>query len=280
MDGIQAFLNQAGVPCVDVDIANVGARGELGEHNDLSSDQLWEVILGDIRTGKVMALWFGTPCTTFSRAREVRPGPPPLRDLDHPYGLPKSSLTPPQHEQVRMGTYYALKTAEAATLAHSQGIPFGIENPEPWEGYISMFILPEFTKLSGLQEVKVVDFDQCTVGAETTKPTRVLYYKLPLSTLHKRCHHPKQWWEFKDWRGKTQRRWGAHPPLARRALEDGTPATAAAAVYPAELNRIIATAISSHRTVPPIREDVKDPTPGLSSVNPVESQGADPERLP
>ena len=87
-----------------------------------------------IRTGQVKALSFGTPCTTFSRAREVRPGPPPFRDLDHPYGLPKSSLTLQQHEQVRLGTFYALKTAEAATEAHSWGILFAIENPEPGRG--------------------------------------------------------------------------------------------------------------------------------------------------
>ena len=88
MDGIQSLLKHSGVHCVDMDIANIGSQGELKEHSDLSSDHLWEVILNDIRTGQVKAMWFGTPCTTFSRAREVRPGPPPLRDPDHPYGLP------------------------------------------------------------------------------------------------------------------------------------------------------------------------------------------------
>ena len=79
MDGVQPFLKHSGVHCLDMDIANVGANGELKEHNDLASDHLWEIILGDIRTDRVKALWFGTPCTKFSRAREVRPGPPPLR---------------------------------------------------------------------------------------------------------------------------------------------------------------------------------------------------------
>ena len=46
-----------------MDIANVGANGELKEHNDLASAHLWEIIFGDIRTGRVKALWFGTPCT-------------------------------------------------------------------------------------------------------------------------------------------------------------------------------------------------------------------------
>ena len=127
------------------------------------------------------ALWFGILCTTFSRAREVRPGPLPLRDLDHQCGLPKSSLTLQQHEQVRLGTFYALKTAEAATEAHSQGLPFAIENPEPWEGHISMFVLPEFMALASLPGVQAVKFEQCMAGAEIAKPTRVLYYKVPLT---------------------------------------------------------------------------------------------------
>ena len=114
-------------------------------------------------------------------------------------------------------TFYAFKTAEAATVAHSRGIPFAIENPEPWEGHISMFVLPGFVALASLPGVQAVNFDQCTVGAEATKPTRALYYKVPLSSLQKRRRHSKQWWEFKGWRGKSQRRWGAHPPLARRA---------------------------------------------------------------
>ena len=76
--------------------------------------------------------------------------------MDHPYGLPKSALTLQQHEQVRVGTFYALKTAEASRVAHDQGIPFAIENPEPWEGHVSMFLLPEFLALASLPGV------QCT----------------------------------------------------------------------------------------------------------------------
>ena len=59
MDGVQSLLKSSGVPCVDMDIANVGSHCELKEHNDLSSDHLWETVLNDIRTGQVKALWFG-----------------------------------------------------------------------------------------------------------------------------------------------------------------------------------------------------------------------------
>ena len=75
-----------------------------------------------------------------------------------------------QHEQVRLGTFYAFMTAEIATVAHSRGIPFAIENPEPWEGHISMFVLLEFVALASFPGVQVVNFNQCMVGAETTTP--------------------------------------------------------------------------------------------------------------
>ena len=142
-----------------------------------------------------------------------------------------------------------------------------------------MSILPEFVALANLPGVQVVNFDQCTVGAETTKPTRVLYYKVPLSSLQKRCHHPKQWWEFKDWRGKSQRCWGAHPPLARRAREDGTPAAAAAAVYPAELNRIIANALSPDKGTPPLLEEPAVQLPSPTPVIPDVAQVVEPVPL-
>ena len=233
------------MPCVDVDVLNCGSSGELSRNNDLSSDQLWETIFSDIRQGKVLAIWFGTPCTTFSKAREVRPGPPPLRDLNHPYGFPKTRLRPDLFEQLRLGNFFALKTAELATLAHQLGVPFAIENPEPWEGYMSMFKLPEFIRLAALPGVRITNFDQCTVGGHTAKPTRLLFFKLDLSPLCERCSHPKQWWQYRDWKGKLQWRFSPHPPLVNCVGEDGRPATSAAAVYPKGLNQAIAQALHS-----------------------------------
>eukprot|EP00969_Alexandrium_andersonii_P230786 10192963-Alexandrium_andersonii.AAC.1 len=56
----------------------------------------------------------GTPCETFSRARTGPPGPRPLRSSEFPYGLPKDALTPGEHEQVRLGTYFALQSIRLA----------------------------------------------------------------------------------------------------------------------------------------------------------------------
>eukprot|EP00974_Lingulodinium_polyedra_P068093 6593683-Lingulodinium_polyedra.AAC.1 len=73
----------------------------------------------------------GTPCAAFSAVRRGPPGPRPLRSTDHPYGFPKHQLSPKEWEEVRMGNYFAVKSAEFATLCRSLGVGFAIENPEP-----------------------------------------------------------------------------------------------------------------------------------------------------
>ena len=77
--------------------------------------------------GSMISFFFGTPCETFSRARTGPPGPRPLRSREHPYGLPKKDLTPPESEQVRLGTYFALQTVKLARAAWALGVGFAIE---------------------------------------------------------------------------------------------------------------------------------------------------------
>ena len=238
-DGLAAFLSDLGVPCVDLDIVNY-RQGEVKSQHDLSSDSLWELLHTELGAGRITALWFGTPCSTFSKARGHGPGPRPLRSVQHIYGLPKSDLWDSEFQQVKEGTFFALKTSELATAAHSLGIPFGIENPEPWEGHVSLFLLPEVQRLAELPGIAVNDFDQCQLGAETAKPTRLLSSGLGLGHWSWRCNHKKKHWSYIDWKGNKCSKWGAHPPLVGRRREDGRPATAGAAAYPTEMNRLLA----------------------------------------
>eukprot|EP00969_Alexandrium_andersonii_P170253 7527961-Alexandrium_andersonii.AAC.1 len=73
----------------------------------------------------------GAPRETFSRARTGPPGPRPLRDVGHLYGLPKERLSPAEYEQVRLGTYFALQSLQLATACVDLGVGSAIENPEP-----------------------------------------------------------------------------------------------------------------------------------------------------
>ena len=56
--------------------------------NDWISNSVQRRIRGWIRSGLIAAVWMGTPCNSFSRARDRPGGPPPLRSDDHPNGLP------------------------------------------------------------------------------------------------------------------------------------------------------------------------------------------------
>ena len=53
-----------------------------------------------------------------------------------------------------------------------------------------MWDFDEFITLSNDPRVHVTNFDQCTLGKETTKPTRIMLYKIDLSELTSRCNPP------------------------------------------------------------------------------------------
>jgi hypothetical protein len=190
----------------------------------------------------------GTPCTTFSRARQGPPGPVPLRTYDQLYGRPASELSQADVEALRQGNYFALKSADMAWSCLRAGVGFGLENPEPFPGAPSLFLFREFLELQAASGVNVVNFDQCTLGAETPKPTRILFYGIDLSHLSiNRCRHEHQEWVFKNWAGKVQTKWGPHPPLFGRRRDSGEPATKASSAYPYDLNKAIVQAIIKTR---------------------------------
>ena len=230
------------------------ASSHTREASDLVGDSLWVKILSDISSGVYDFVWIGTPCNTFSVARELPPGPRPLRSLDQIRGLPKHLLTPKEIIQLDQGNFFALKSAQAASLCLKSNVGFAVENPEPFSKSVSLFLLPEFVELASQPAVKSVDFDQCMFGAETKKPTRVLYAHADFSKLHRRCCHPSRWWEFQDFHGNWRRIHAPHPPLAGRRRESGDYATKQAAAYPGALNHaIVKTIIERGRACLPSR---------------------------
>lgn len=60
---------------------------------DLSHSHSWQVMRHIVKNCAMAAVHIAPPCGTCSRAREIamdehQHGPPPLRDHDHPYGVP------------------------------------------------------------------------------------------------------------------------------------------------------------------------------------------------
>ena len=110
--------------CSDHDLVMAKELQEPVSQHDLGSDANWEVIHADMRKGEYEAVFCGTPCETASKARDGPPGPRPLRSPEHIYGLPRSELTEAEAEQVRLGTYFALKTAETSHRMNTAGVSY------------------------------------------------------------------------------------------------------------------------------------------------------------
>ena len=233
-----------GWECRDVDIVNASSDPSGPGQHDLTSEALWRSLIAGVEEGTFQFVFMGTPCETFSVARNGPPGPRALRSAEHRYGLPKGQLTPAEADQVSLGTYFALQSARIADTASACGVPWALENPEPRHNPVSLFLLPEFVALAKAPGVQQTDFDQCTFGAASTKPTRILGKGVSFGRIQGRCQHPKTW---QSWTGRTgSREEGrvAHPPLVGKD-SSGRYKTHAAAAYPAALNQVLAEAISA-----------------------------------
>ena len=248
-DGLAAALRGHGWNCIDFDSVN-------SVDDDLANDEVWERIFEAIRRGLIQFVWMGPPCTSFSPARRHQPGPRAVRDAANPRGLPRQHLTQAEVEQVRLANYFVVQCGRAAVLAHECKVGFAIENPTPWNDprCASMFDFQEIAGLRELPGVEFLDFDQCTMGAGSAKPTRIVYCGIQISGWSRQCdHRPRyHWCEYKDASGHPvgEWQWGAHPKMVRSRGLDGSWASKAAAAYPSDMNKAIAQAIKDATAKP------------------------------
>ena len=166
-DSISNLVIAGGWAAHDVDIVNDPAGHKYSQ--DLGNEVSWAVFEKALKDGNINFVWLGTPCETWTLLRNTPPGPRPLRSINEPFGISYKDITPEEKEQLRLGTYFALKSIEIASLCVDLGIPFAIENPREWKPGASLFRLPTMVELLGRPGVKMVDFDQCMFGAESTK---------------------------------------------------------------------------------------------------------------
>ena len=73
-------------------------------------------------------LYCTVPARTFSRARHTRPGPPPLRSREHPYGFPwlRHSFS----QQVQLDNDFIFQAVESAIACCDHNSYFILEHPE------------------------------------------------------------------------------------------------------------------------------------------------------
>ena len=134
---------------------------------DVLDLQFWDRLLAIAALGGLFFVHFGTPCNTFSAARKDDGGPPPLRSLEFPLGLP--TLSSDNTLLVMMGNLFVSRTEELAWLVVLHGGDVSIENP-----LLSlMWATPALLHLQHEARMIDIDFDQCVFGAPSKKPTRI-----------------------------------------------------------------------------------------------------------
>ena len=200
---------------------------KLGEGDvDLTKDHPFMELKEEAEKSAFDAGHAGFPCNTFSRARwnMVNRGPPPVRSLQHIYGLPSNS--PEEQQQADVGTLLASRSVEiigiilkdqrkrrvpqAGTLENPPGSDTKEEGPA-WE-------LPEVKTFMEVFEGKVADYNTCAYQegerVRWYKPGRFAGCLWDLHRLSRSC---------------TCGQWIRHEPLV------GAKRTSIAAQYPKKL---------------------------------------------
>ena len=203
-----------------------------------------EAILKDVEDQRYDAIFLGTPCETYSALREIQPGPRPLRSPHELLGI-KTGLTQQEKKQLKEGNEHTDFSYEVMRKAHKGLTPFTMENPEPLHP-VSIFNVPKIKEVSKLKGVRTSDFDQCRVGCEAKKPTRLLRYRMEYTGLDKlRCNHEPRTFVGADGKEYT----AAHEKVAqrKRSLGDGKSEYASKALgnYAQEFCKVIARSVAN-----------------------------------
>eukprot|EP00434_Breviolum_minutum_P020702 symbB.v1.2.018256.t1/scaffold1449.1/size118046/7 len=119
-------------------------------------------ILEWIRCGAIAAGHLGTPCNSFSRARDQPGGPPPLRSDSKPLGL--EGLRPGDEAKVRIGNVLMRFSVRIMLLALMLGLPFTLENPRR----SPLWICPPMLALLRRRNVSTVFVDFCMFKKKPT----------------------------------------------------------------------------------------------------------------
>lgn len=160
------LARKCGVPTLALDIRS--KRHPV----DLTDKRVIRFLLFAIKHKMVKAVFFGTPCSSFSLARRGRPGKPggPLRTIATIYGHPDAMARAIDRKKIIVGNKCAAATAVLAAAAHKHNVPWAIENP----AYSRLWHYPSIAKLKALPGVVERVSHMCQYGAPWKKPTRVM----------------------------------------------------------------------------------------------------------
>ena len=149
----------------------------LGAEYDLTARKQQLVILGWISAGLVSGVHLGTPCNSFSRARDSGPGPPRLRSDSHPLGLP-SLWRLGDIQAVNVGNRLMRFSAQVLRACLNARVPATLENPR----LSRLWLCPPIASISRLQVFSFHIVDFCMFGTPWEKPIGILSFSLNLDS--------------------------------------------------------------------------------------------------
>ena len=166
-----------GVPILRIDIANANQRAVLEEL---------------LEQDKVLYVHFAPPCGTASAAREIQPGPPPLRSINFPMGLPHLNFV--QSTRVRKANFLYAWTCKTVMRLNMKGIGWSIENPASSLMWITE---PFVDLLQAVGNIIAFSFHTCMFAAPRKKDTAIWTSVQQLRThLERKCdgaHEHLKW---------------------------------------------------------------------------------------
>ena len=175
---------------------------EIASGHDLLKDAFYRKLLRRCREGKVQIILGGPPCATWSAARNLGPpGPPPVRDRHHLYGLPGLSRSLAQ--QVLVANTLLERWVALCYAVSGSGGYWLLEHPKDrgCSPFPSIWLTDLVKDLIFHTGGTKLDVDQCRFGAESRKSTTLAGTAPDLSLLARlgtslscRCTrpHPKQ----------------------------------------------------------------------------------------
>ena len=149
----------------------------LGPSYDLRSRRNRTLIIGWLRSKRIAGGHLGTPCNSFTRARDHPPGPPPLRSNLHVLGLP--GLSPADQAKVSDSNLFMRFSMQLLVVALQIVVPFTCENPATSR----LWLCPQVQYVLRRKCAQTWTAEFCMFGAPWRKPTTFLAVYLSLEPL-------------------------------------------------------------------------------------------------
>ena len=167
--GLCQALRRRGEAVLSLDLA-------YGAHHDLLCETVFGRVKGWITSGAVKAMFAGTPCEGWSRARRGTGAggfPAALRDAQHLMGF--DHLQGKDLEAVQRSNRLALRAHNLLETGYRLGLPGGEENP----GYSFLWDLPSRRRREDWTNFAEYMVDQCAMGTPYRARTRIQLWRVP-----------------------------------------------------------------------------------------------------